>query len=158
MRLAKRALKWGGTPTSSTGRIEIGTSVVTRRARRDGHRTFKCRYPLPYLRTIDDRAARMPARSLAPPSVHSSPAAPCWATKEVGEPAHAGRTSKVSFLRAPPGSSTRINYNVALDGYTNGSGQTADGSYVITWTQPLVAFSSTTHLTRSASRVYIAGF
>ncbi len=134
----------------------------------------------------------------------------CWATKEAGEPAHAGqaaaksvwidfktlqgytaridiytagsdfdprlavyeadsgalagqnddvssanRTSKVSFLRAPTGSTTRINYKVAIDGYTDGSGDTADGRYIIGWKQPLVAFTSTTHLTRSIADVYL---
>lgn len=134
----------------------------------------------------------------------------CWATKEVGEPAHAGqaaaksvwldfrtlqgrtaridivtagsdfdtrlavyradngalvaenddassanRTSKVSFLRTTPGTTGSVKYKVAIDGYTSASGQTADGSYVVSWSQPLVAFTSTTHLTRAVSRVFL---
>lgn len=134
----------------------------------------------------------------------------CWATKEVGEAAHAGqpaaksvwldfktlqgytaridiltagsdfdtrlavyqkqdgllvaqnddasasnRTSKVSFLRQPPGSTISIEYRIAIDGYTNASSQTADGTYIVSWQMPLVAFTSTTHLTRAIASLYL---
>ena len=133
----------------------------------------------------------------------------CWATKEVGEPAHAGQaaaksvwvnfdtlqgytaridvytagsdfdtrmavyaadggalvgqnddvsganhTSKVSFLRLSAGSVGHVPYKIAIDGYTSG-GSTADGTYIVSWSQPLVAFTSTTHLTRSMARIYL---
>ena len=128
----------------------------------------------------------------------------CWATKEPGEPAHAGqaaaksvwlqldtvqthvaridvytagsdfdtrlavykqngtlvaqnddvssgnRTSKVSFLR----NELTQDYQVAIDGYTNPSAVTADGTFIVSYQLPLVAFTSTTHLTRATMKMY----
>lgn len=162
---------------------------------------------LPTPPTNDNRASAKNLRT----AVFSTNGVTCWATKEPGEPAHAGqaaaksvwfdfrtlqgytaridlytagsdfdtrlavyradngalvaqnddatsanRTSKVSFLRLSAGTSGQVDYKVAIDGYTDAASKTADGFYVITWKQPLVAFSSTTHLTRSVSRVYNA--
>ena len=129
----------------------------------------------------------------------------CWATKEAGEPAHAGqaaaksvwlkveqtqghaarmdvytagsdfdtrlavyteggtlmganddvstsnRTSSVSFLN----DTVAADYWVAIDGFTNSSAVTADGTYIVTYRLPLVAFTSTTHLTRATTKIYL---
>jgi len=64
------------------------------------------------------------------------------------------KTSKVSFLRAPGGAKPHIDYKVVVDGFTSGN-TTAKGTYIVTWRQPLVAFTSTTHLTRSVAKVYL---
>lgn len=127
----------------------------------------------------------------------------CWATKEAGEPAHAGqaasrsvwlttdtvqshmarievftagsdfdtrlavyredgslvaqnddvnsanKTSLVSFLRTQ----LTQDHRVAVDGHTT-SGTTAAGTYIVSYRLPLVAFSSTTHLTRATMKIY----
>lgn len=129
----------------------------------------------------------------------------CWATKEAGEPAHAGqaaaksvwleveqfqghaarmnvftagsdfdtrlavykqngtlmganddvstsnRTSSVSFLN----DTVADDYLVAIDGFTNSSAVTADGTYIVSYQLPLVAFTSTTHLTRATTKIYL---
>jgi hypothetical protein len=43
---------------------------------------------------------------------------------------------------------------VAIDGFTNSSAVTADGTYIIRYELPLVAFTSTTHLTRATLKIY----
>ncbi|WP_426574278.1 DUF4214 domain-containing protein [Aquihabitans sp. McL0605] len=60
------------------------------------------------------------------------------------------RTSKVSWLQTR----VRDDYRVAIDGYTNASSVTADGTYIISYSLPLVAFTSTTHLTRATMKIY----
>jgi hypothetical protein len=163
-----------------------------------------CNTELPHQPSNDNRAS---AKDLSG-GTFTTNGRNCYATKEVGEPNHAGQaaaksvwfdldtfqgyaaridvytagsdfdtrlavytteggtlvaenddvatgndTSKVSFLRAPTGPSRVIEYKVAVDGYTRGA-TTAEGTYIISWVQPLVAFTSTTHLTRSIFRVY----
>jgi hypothetical protein len=136
--------------------------------------------------------------------VYSTSGITCWATKEVGEPAHAGqaaaksvwlkmdtlqthvarinvftagsdfdtrlavykqngalvaqnddvsianRSSWVSFLRTE----LTQDYRVAIDGFTNASAVTADGTYIVSYQLPLVAFTSTAHLTRATMKIY----
>lgn len=60
------------------------------------------------------------------------------------------RTSSVSFLRTEQFQE----YRVAIDGFTNGSGVTADGTFVVSYQMPLVAFTSTAHLTRATMKIY----
>jgi hypothetical protein len=60
------------------------------------------------------------------------------------------RTSSVSFLRTE----LTQGYLVAIDGYTNPSAVTADGTFVVSYQLPLVAFTSTTHLTRATMKIY----
>lgn len=60
------------------------------------------------------------------------------------------RTSSVSFLRTE----LTQEYRVAIDGFTNGSGVTADGTFVVSYQMPLVAFTSTAHLTRATMAIY----
>lgn len=60
------------------------------------------------------------------------------------------RTSAVSFLRTE----LTQDYLVAIDGYTNPSAVTADGTFIVGYQLPLVAFTSTTHLTRATMKIY----
>ncbi|MCU1371562.1 MAG: hypothetical protein JWO77_2756 [Ilumatobacteraceae bacterium] len=63
---------------------------------------------------------------------------------------NANRTSTVSFLRDVVTEKSLV----AIDGYTNASSVTADGTYIVSYQLPLVAFTSTTHLTRATMKIY----